>query len=532
MNWILWAHGGGFHGWVVDAETIVCSGLLRMAKTMLAAAPFLLAGVAVAGILRSMVGAERLRSLLGVGRWTGPIRGYLLGCLLPVCSLGALPVARELQRAGVPSGTILSFVLVAPVLNPISIVYGLAHIDPVTLLYFAAGTFVVSLGIGWTWDAFVGKTRDALVAGTGETLPRSSGRRLLVAGITASRSIAGPEAIDYLLAVLTMGVLGALLPYGVLQKGLTPDNPWSPLIMSLVAIPAYVTPFDVMMHFQLIVCDGYSMGAAFALMMLGAGANVGVANWLRRDYGTRPMLGFIAAIFLATLAIGYTADHTIVAASAGIADHTHAFDGFTRVHHVPEGVDGLRWVYELVMRDLRVPELVGISLIALLAVVGLGLTAFGKRLTVEAIIRSERADVREGVWNPAVPSWVIGVLSGVASVSLLIVLAYVFYPPPREIFDDISVIRVGIYDAIRSEDADEMIRLGFVWEDMVRKLPTGMRLRGVWPTTNVSVKVEDMLYALDLLHDFAEGEEFLKAKAITLYLEETHRSCRMTVLSH
>ena len=47
-------------------------------------------------------------------------------------------------RAGVPSGTVLSFVLVAPVLNPVSIVYGLSHIAPIMLVYFAVGTFVVA----------------------------------------------------------------------------------------------------------------------------------------------------------------------------------------------------------------------------------------------------------------------------------------------------------------------------------------------------------------------------------------------------
>ena len=138
----------GFESLFTDFNTTFWSALLRITQAMVAAAPFLFAGVFAAGILRGMVGADRTRRILGVGHWTGPLRAWGLGILLPICSLGALPVARELRRAGVPSGTVISFVLVAPVLNPVSIIYGLSHIPPLMLLYFAIGTFVVSVGIG------------------------------------------------------------------------------------------------------------------------------------------------------------------------------------------------------------------------------------------------------------------------------------------------------------------------------------------------------------------------------------------------
>ena len=116
---LLLADGPGYTGFLSDFNTTFWSGVLRIAYAMVAAAPFLVAGMFAAGILRGMVGAQRTRSILGVGHWSGPFRAWALGVLLPICSLGALPVARELRRAGIPSGTVLSFVLVAPVLNPV-----------------------------------------------------------------------------------------------------------------------------------------------------------------------------------------------------------------------------------------------------------------------------------------------------------------------------------------------------------------------------------------------------------------------------
>ncbi len=167
----------GYEGLFADFNTVWWSAILRIALSMVAAAPFLVAGVVVAGLFRGIVGAERTRRILGVGHWSGPLRAWGLGLLLPLCSLGALPVARELRRAGVPSGTVISFVLVAPVLNPVSIVYGLSHIPPIMLLYFAAGTFLVSVGIGAIWNWLVAEKHDTDPTQL-EAAPRESRQRL------------------------------------------------------------------------------------------------------------------------------------------------------------------------------------------------------------------------------------------------------------------------------------------------------------------------------------------------------------------
>ena len=64
----------GYEGVLADFNTTFWSAVLRIAEAMVAAAPFLVAGVLAAGILRGMVGADRLRKILGVGHWTGPFR--------------------------------------------------------------------------------------------------------------------------------------------------------------------------------------------------------------------------------------------------------------------------------------------------------------------------------------------------------------------------------------------------------------------------------------------------------------------------
>ena len=52
----------GYAGLFADFNTTVWSAMLRIAEAMVAAAPFLVAGVFAAGLLRGMVGADRTRS--------------------------------------------------------------------------------------------------------------------------------------------------------------------------------------------------------------------------------------------------------------------------------------------------------------------------------------------------------------------------------------------------------------------------------------------------------------------------------------
>ena len=530
-NRFILADGPGYQGLFADFNTTFWSGVLRMTEAMVAAAPFLLAGLFVAGALRGMVGPERIRRLLGVGHWSGPLRAWGLGVLLPICSLGALPVARELRRSGVPSGTVLSFVLVAPVLNPVSVIYGLSHIVPATLLYFAAGTFVVSVGIGVIWNRLVSSRRDTDV-GVQEAPPHSGMGRLAVAGHTAARSLVGPVFVDYALALLTVGLLGALLPHGVLQKGMTRDNVLAPVIMGLVAIPAYVTPTNVMMHFGHIVQDGYSLGAAFSLIVLGAGANVGVANWLRRDYGGKPLMLFVGLLLASTIAIGVTADRTIVHGNADMKADTHAFDPFTRVPGVASSQANLTWVWTQIQRQIHSHEAVGAILLALMTVAGILLWLLRHRVRVDHLMTDPNGipePAPRSAWNPELSFRQLVTAGVFAVVGFAIAGMYVFYPSAENLFGDMNDIRVDAYDAVKAEDAEEARRRLAQWRSLARKLPTSVLIRRGQISEEQQEQVDELLYGIEVLEDYAVTHRFTEARAMISYVERVYNDCRQKI---
>ena len=68
--------------------------------------------------------------MFGSGTWRELPQSWFIGMLLPICSLGVIPVVRELRRSRVSGGAILAFAMTAPLFNPLSMLYGLTLSAP------------------------------------------------------------------------------------------------------------------------------------------------------------------------------------------------------------------------------------------------------------------------------------------------------------------------------------------------------------------------------------------------------------------
>ena len=68
-------------------ENIFWGGVLRFSQALVQAAPTILVGLIVAGIFRRLLGHENTRRLFGCGTRRELLQAWLIGMLLPVCSL-------------------------------------------------------------------------------------------------------------------------------------------------------------------------------------------------------------------------------------------------------------------------------------------------------------------------------------------------------------------------------------------------------------------------------------------------------------
>lgn len=225
------------------AEMMFWGFATRFTVSLIQASPFILVGFAVAAVLRRFFGYEQTRKLFGEGKRSALFRAWVIGMLLPVCSLGAIPVIREMRRAGIRGGTILAFAMSGPLFNPLSLLYGLTLSEPIAILSFAVCSLVIVTIVGLIWDRMFPDSALPIV----EKKAVAYGcRRMLAVGTAAGREATSASLLYILLGLAGVGFLGAFIPANSLQHTFNYDNPLAPLYMTVMAIPVYATPMLAM----------------------------------------------------------------------------------------------------------------------------------------------------------------------------------------------------------------------------------------------------------------------------------------------
>ena len=83
------------------------------------AAPFLLIGSLVSGLIAVFVDQSMLDRYLPRRALPAALSGAALGLIFPVCECGVVPVTRRLYEKGLPMSVGVAFLLAAPVINPV-----------------------------------------------------------------------------------------------------------------------------------------------------------------------------------------------------------------------------------------------------------------------------------------------------------------------------------------------------------------------------------------------------------------------------
>lgn len=90
------------------------------------ALPYLLLGIFASGMIEVFVNKELILRLIPKNRLLAVFIGSLLGLVFPVCEHGVVPLTRRLFQKGMPVSMGITFMLAAPVMNPIVIASTLA----------------------------------------------------------------------------------------------------------------------------------------------------------------------------------------------------------------------------------------------------------------------------------------------------------------------------------------------------------------------------------------------------------------------
>ncbi len=121
---------------------------------LIQALPFVMLGATAAALVEVFVPIGTLEKLGGLPRPLQLPAAALAGVAFPICECGSVPVARRLMQRGLMPSAAVTFMLAAPVLNPIVIASTyVAFRGRTTLWTMVAGRFLlgmlVAIAVGW-----------------------------------------------------------------------------------------------------------------------------------------------------------------------------------------------------------------------------------------------------------------------------------------------------------------------------------------------------------------------------------------------
>jgi uncharacterized membrane protein YraQ (UPF0718 family) len=490
--------------------TIFWGAILRMAQAVAEASPTVLCGFLIAAVFQRMLGPKNLLRLFGESGWSGLLRAWALGMLLPVCSLGVFPILRELRRAGCSGGTILAFALSAPLFNPLSFVYGLTLSEPVVIFAFAICSLIIVTVAGLVWDQLFPGAGKAEVADD-QTVPPGLKRLAAVLAATA-REANGPTLRYMGLAVVGVGVLSALLPFGALQTTMQHNDPLAPILMAAVALPAYDSPMKAMMQLGLIFEHGNSVGAGLTLLILGAGMNIATLVWIWKHYDRKPTLGWLGLVVGVVLVLAYITNRPLDFAGEQREGHTHAFDDFAAPFQFGIGSELQREIWPRLRDDMHLHVLLGLYGWGFFAAVGLALRVLDRFWPIDVWLTRPpppaRADRPTPFYNRHVPGPILAVVALVVLVALSIIGCYEYYPTPDVIFDEMRILKAETGTYLTSGHTEVSKRKLRRLDDLSRRLEVGVWLRHGKIDAEVRAATEQFRLSLEQLYDRINSPDF------------------------
>jgi uncharacterized membrane protein YraQ (UPF0718 family) len=492
----------------------------RLITSLVQASPFILAGFAVAAVLRRFFGYEQTRRLFGEGTRSALLRAWIIGMLLPVCSLGVLPVVRELRRAGIRGGTILAFAMSGPLFNPLSLLYGLTLSEPIAILTFAACSLVIVTLVGLIWDRMFPDTTAAV---TEDKLVSYGYRRMLALGTAAGREAASGATLYIIIGLVGVGALGALIPANSLQHTFNHDNPFAPLYMAGISIPVYATPMLAMSQLGMMFQHANSIGAAFVLLVLGAGMNLGIMLWLYRAYGFKRGTVWMGLLLCVVLTLAYGLDKPLFPRDVEPANHTHAFDIYGSPFAQGSIGSPMAAVQQNLQRDIKDFEWRPLWILGLLIAFGSVLRLADRSERLERWLESPPPQTEKRSLDIVVPGPVLGVLCLTGLVVLSVVGCFAYYPAPEDCLAAMDDSRIGALSAALAMDHTETKYWAERYDDWSRKLEVGAYLRHGELSEYHRWKTRLLREQLEVLEHEVEDKERDEVSQLIARISRTHR---------
>ncbi|WEG08731.1 permease [Microbacterium horticulturae] len=301
---VLFALNALVPGLMPDLPTRAQDGLTLAISVLIESLPFVALGVALSIVVQVWIPPGAIERWMPRRAWARRAVLSLLGMLIPVCECGNVPFARGLMMRGFSVPETLTFLVAAPIINPIVIItthQAFGFSDGILIARLLGGYAIANL-IGWLYsrhpdpDALVtDRFRDACEAVTHE--PGDRWRRSLAQFLVELRAVMPALVIGSAVA----GAVQVLVPRDALLA--IGSNPvFSIVAMVLLAMIVSICS-NVDSFFALSFASTFTPGSIVAFLLVGPLVDVKMLALLRTTFTTKVLVGMVITVLLAAFAI-------------------------------------------------------------------------------------------------------------------------------------------------------------------------------------------------------------------------------------
>ena len=315
------------------------TALLDLSNAM---APFILFGLAFAGILHELVPESLVTKHLGKESISSVIKSTVFGIPLPVCSCGVIPLATSIKKSGASKGATLSFLISTPITGVDSILATFGMFGWVFTIYRVITSMAIAMVAGIltnVYDKELEKPKFAMNGAVNnigvmpsnfslhaEDEPKEETSSCCSSASTCSSTqtsnkFSFSKAMNYAFVTLLKDiakpllwglVLGALITIAIpenLSQVLTEYSWLSYLIAIAIAVPMYVCATASLPIAAGLMLSGVSAGAAFVFLSAGPATNTVTIGVVKKMLGTRSLYIYLGTIVFGSVIFGLGLDY-------------------------------------------------------------------------------------------------------------------------------------------------------------------------------------------------------------------------------
>lgn len=264
-------------------------------------------------MLQELIPPQRIQKLLGARKGRGYFLAVGLGAITPFCSCSTIPFLKGLLRAEAGFGTLMTFLLASPLLNPV--VIGLFIVTfglDVALIYFVIATGV-SVFAGFLLEK-LGFEKHIKVGAY--AAPESKGCKTSCCGqnpqsrwkrVWRSTWNDFKKLLPYLMGGVAIGsLIYGFMPTELIVSVAKDDNPFAIPVAAVIGIPLYIRAEAVIALSAALAAKGMGVGALMALIIGSAGASLTEVVLLKSLFKNQLIMAFLIVVLGMAISAGLT----------------------------------------------------------------------------------------------------------------------------------------------------------------------------------------------------------------------------------